>query len=95
MTDQYLKQVTKPVKTAFALSCGNNIEGASCLVSGRDDLANLIIEYAKASNIPVEQNQTLANILEAERPQSYLSSKAVQVLAEVIAALYIAEQKAA
>ena len=86
---------SKHGRTAFALSCGEDNESARCLISGRNELADLIIQYAKASNIPIEENQTLANMLETEKNQSCLSSKAVQVLAEVIAALYEIEQKAA
>jgi type III secretion system FlhB-like substrate exporter len=94
-TLEVLATDSKQGRTAFALSCGADNETARCLISGRNELADLIIQYAKASNIPIEENQTLAKMLESERNQSCLSSKAVQVLAEVIAALYEVEQKAA
>lgn len=98
MKNNYSRRESKE-KSAYALGCSETDAQARVLISGKNEIAELIIELAKISNVPVTQNKSLAELIEKESSAKKqlnqpLSQKAILVLAEVIACLYQADKLA-
>jgi flagellar biosynthesis protein len=85
------KGLTTSDKQAFAVTCGTDEILPKVLISGKNEVADLIVEIAKLSGIPIKEDQSLSKMLEGPEPRHSLSLDAIKVLAEVISALYRAD----
>ena len=82
-------KVDSPIKMkAIALSYDDPSRLPQVLASGNDELARLIIEIARNAEIPIKENKELVALIEKQKSGPIISSKALKVLAEVIAFLY-------
>lgn len=79
-------------RQAFALTYRAEDQLPKVLMSGKNEIADLIIEIAALSEVPVQENEKLCEMLKGTTAQQSLSSQAIKVLAEVIGALYQADR---
>lgn len=80
-------KIKAPLK-AIALGYKSSESMPTVIASGQDELARLIVEIARSSDIPIQENKELVSLLEKQKPGPILSPRALKVLAEVIAFLY-------
>ena len=87
MTETSGGPLNNPLK-AIALAYKEPDSLPSVLVSGTDELARLIIEIARNSEIPIQENRELVSLLDKQKSGPIVSPKALKVLSEVVAFLY-------
>lgn len=87
MTSDQNQVLTKALK-AIALSYDDPAHLPKVLASGQDALARIILEIAAQTQIPVERNEQLVELLDKQKPGPVISQPALKVLSEVIAFLY-------
>ena len=74
----------KKTKTAVALEYNSNEQAPKILATGRGYLAEKIIEKAKAADVPVHQDDSLAHTLSKLEIGEYIPRELYQVVAEVL-----------
>jgi flagellar biosynthesis protein len=89
MKDYELFAGKKKVKTAIAIGYDEKKDDSPrVLATGKNLLAQQIIEAAEKSGVHIEQNADLAQILSIIEVNSYIPVQAYEAVAEILSYLY-------
>lgn len=78
------KQITKENKTAVALGYGEKDNAPRIIASGKGYLAEKILNAGKAENIPIHQDEKLADSLSKIEIGEYIPPELYEVVAEIL-----------
>lgn len=73
---------------AVALQYSEADELPRIIATGAGEVARQILELAQAHEIPIQEDQTLAELLSKLPPGAYISPETYRLVAEVISFLY-------
>lgn len=82
--EQHSEQLNKKPRTAVALSYEPNEDAPKVIASGRGYLADKIIEKAKENDIPLHQDEKLANTLSKLEIGDMIPPELYEVVAEIL-----------
>ncbi len=58
------------------------------IASGAGDLARRIVELAKASDVPIQKNEALTDVLKDVQVGAYINKESFRLVAEIISFLF-------
>lgn len=84
----------RPIKLAVALKYENDEQEAPVMIaSGRGEIADKIISTAQQENVPVYQDQPLAQILASLETGTEIPPELYQAVAQIIAFVWKIDRK--
>ena len=81
-----------PPEQAVAIQYSDAGNLPEVIANGIGNAAKKIIELAKQHDVPIEENQSLMNLLSEVRPGSQINPESFALVAEVLAFLYHADR---
>ena len=84
----------KPIRLAAALKYdGDGTEAPTVIASGRGEIAEKILQIAQKANVPVYEDQSLAQVLVSLETGTEIPAEMYQAVAQIIAFIWQIDKK--